>query len=252
MSPLILVSPSTQKEGAEFHDLSLSLSESYTNALLAAGALPLVMPPTTSRKTINELVAHCDGVLLTGGDDIQTGLYAKDLPPELSKTVDAIDPARDAWELELIDETFQKRKPLLGICRGHQLVNIALGGTLIVDIPTQVPNALNHRQFEKKAEPVHDLELASGCLLERLAGKNTLGVNSTHHQAVGKLAKALIPVGRTADGVVEALELKEPELLPFFLTVQFHPERLYDKNELFLRIFQCFAAACEKIHGTQI
>lgn len=252
MPPLILVSPSTQKEGAEFHDLSLSLSESYTNALLAAGALPLVMPPTTSRKTINELVALCDGVLLTGGDDIQPGLYAKDLSPELSKTVDAVDPERDAWELELIDETFQKHKPLLGICRGHQLVNIALGGTLIVDIPTEIPNALNHRQFEKKAEPVHDLILEPGCLLARLTGKKTLGVNSTHHQAVGKLAKALVPVGRTADGVVEALELKEPELLPFFLTVQFHPERLYDKNELFLRIFQSFVAACEKMKVTQI
>lgn len=244
MTPVILVSPSTQKQGAEFGDLSISLSECYTDAILAAGGLPCIMPPTTSRQVIAELVRRCDGVMLTGGDDIQPGLYSSDLPAELAQTVGDVDGARDAWELELIDETFQQRKPFLGICRGHQLLNIGLGGTLIVDIPSQVPNALNHKQFDKKADPVHEVTLTPGALLTTIMGEQKFGVNSTHHQAIGKLAKPLQATARTADGVVEAVELKDPGQLPFLLAVQFHPERLFDRYEVFLRIFGGFTQAC--------
>jgi len=245
MTPVVLISPSTQKNGAEFGDLSLSLSECYTNAILAAGALPCIMPPTTSRQVIAELVSRCDGVLLTGGDDIQPGLYCDALPPELAKTVGDVDRPRDVWELELINETFQQRKPYLGICRGHQLLNVSLGGTLIVDIATQVPNALNHRQFDKKAEPVHNAAMTPGSLLANLIGAAEVGVNSTHHQAVGTVAKALQATAITADGVIEAVELKDPSQLPFLLAVQFHPERLFDRFEAFLRIFTGFTQACK-------
>jgi putative glutamine amidotransferase len=245
MQPLILISPSTQNQGAEFGDLSLSLSECYTEAILAAGGLPFILPPTTSRNTIAELVRRSDGVLLTGGDDIQTGLYQTETDPKLTATVGQTDPPRDAWELELINQTFAQRKPLLGICRGHQLLNVALGGTLIIDIPSQVPNALNHRQFDKKAEPVHDAQLTPGTLLAAIVGKDKIGVNSTHHQAIGALAKPLIAAATTSDGIIEALELKDPAQLPFLLTVQFHPERLFDRYKTFLTVFKCFIGACE-------
>ncbi len=244
MIPTVLISPSTQKQGAEFGDLSVSLSECYTDAILAAGGIPWIMPPTTSRQLIAELVRRCDGVMLTGGDDIQPGLYSKDVPPELAQTVGDVDGARDTWELELIDETFQQRKPLLGICRGHQLLNVALGGTLIIDIPSQMPNALNHKQFDKKADPVHELLLTPGTLLATIMGEQKFGVNSTHHQAIGKLAKPLEATARTVDGLVEAVELKDPGQLPFLLAVQFHPERLFDRYEAFLRIFGGFIQAC--------
>lgn len=244
MRPRILISPSTEQHGVEFGDLSISLSECYTDAILAAGGLPWVMPPTTSRKAIAELLQECDGVMLTGGDDIQPGLYSKDIAPALAKTVGNVDRPRDTWELELIDETFQQRKPLLGICRGHQLLNVALGGTLLIDIPTQVPNALNHKQFDKKAEPVHEVSLTPGALLTTIMGEEKFGVNSTHHQAIGNLAKPLQAVGRTADGLIEAVELKDPGQMPFLLTVQFHPERLFDRYEAFLRIFGGFIQAC--------
>jgi putative glutamine amidotransferase len=242
--PQILVSPSTQQQGAEFSDLSLSLSKQYTDAILNAGALPIIMPPTLSRPVIAELVRRSDGVLLTGGDDLQPGLYTKELSPELAKTTQTHDAERDAWELELIAEVFNQRKPFLGICRGHQLLNVALGGTLIVDIPSQVPGALNHKQFERKAEPVHELALTEGSLLAKITGAQSLHVNSTHHQAIGKLASALAAVGRTSDGIVEAVELKEPGRLPYLLAVQFHPERLWEREPAALGIFTSFVQAC--------
>ncbi|HEV7927901.1 MAG TPA: gamma-glutamyl-gamma-aminobutyrate hydrolase family protein, partial [Verrucomicrobiae bacterium] len=124
--------------------------------------------------------------------------------------------------------------------------NVALGGTLVVDIATQVPGALNHRQMDRKMEPVHDVKIAPDSLLARVTGQQTLGVNSTHHQAIGKVAESLRVVAESSDGVVEAVELKEPERLPFLLSVQFHPERLIDSNALFLQLFSSFVAACER------
>ena len=244
MSPLILVSPSTQQQGAEFGDLSLSLSKRYTDALLAVGGLPQIMPPTTSKKIIKELVSRSDGVMLTGGDDIQPGLYEANLSSELAKTVPEVDPERDLWELELIKEVFEQKKAFLGICRGHQLLNIALGGTLIVDIPSQVPNALNHKQFDRKADPVHELTLTRGSLLAQISGGPTLNVNGTHHQAIGVLAKPLVVTAQTSDGLVEAVELYDDRQLPFLMGVQFHPERLWDRYEAFLKLFSTFVQAC--------
>src|SRR5271170_2298968 len=152
-SPVILITPSTERKGAEFADASISLSNRYTDAVIAGGGLPQIFPATTSRAVIAEAVERCDGVLMTGGDDIDPKLYAKDLPEELRKTVGPLEPDRDTWETVMIGEIFQRQKPLFGICRGHQMLNVALGGTLIVDIGLQVPKPLNHRRMDKKMEP---------------------------------------------------------------------------------------------------
>jgi putative glutamine amidotransferase len=242
--PLILVAPSTEREGAEFADWSLSLSNLYTDALIAAGGLPQVLPATTRGDVIAEAVRRCDGVLLTGGDDIDPKLYAKKLPAHLAKTTGKHDAERDVWEAVLIREVFRRGKPLFGICRGHQMLNVALGGTLLVDIPSQVPKALNHNQMAKKTEPVHDIVVTSESLLARTTGARTLRVNSTHHQAIGRLARPLRAVARSADGVIEAAELKDPGRSPFLLTVQFHPERMLDGKGVFLRLFDGFVRAC--------
>src|SRR5215471_5435438 len=133
--PLILVSPNIEKKGNEFGDLSTSLSETYQQALMRAGCLPLALPATVSRRCIAECVGRCDGVLLTGGEDIDPAIYGANLPPPLRRKV-ALTPdggARDLRELILIEQVFGQRKPLLAICRGHQVLNVALGGTLVVD-----------------------------------------------------------------------------------------------------------------------
>jgi putative glutamine amidotransferase len=123
------------------------------------------------------------------------------------------------------------------------MLNVVLGGTLLVDIPSQVPNALNHNQMARKTEPVHIINIAAGSLLAKMAGATQLGVNSTHHQAAGRVADPLRTVAQSADGVIEALELKDPGRLPFLLAVQFHPERMLAQSALFLRLFRGFVRA---------
>jgi putative glutamine amidotransferase len=243
--PLILISPSTQKRGVEFEDNSVSVSNQYSMAIAAAGGLPWIAPAIPSASLVAASVARCDGVLLTGGDDVQTELYAPNLSEELKKTVSEPEPDRDLFELLLVEEAFAQGKPLFAICRGHQLVNIAFGGTLVVDIDLQIPGALNHRQLDRKNEVVHDAELTSGSLLANIAAHQKLGVNSSHHQAIAELADPFAVTARSEDGVVEAMELKPGVAdLPFFLAVQFHPERLYARHREHLRLFQHFVRAC--------
>jgi putative glutamine amidotransferase len=126
------------------------------------------------------------------------------------------------------------------------MLNVALGGTLVADIPSQVPGAINHRQMDRKNVVVHEAQLTRGSLLAKITGQDRLGVNSTHHQAVRRVATPLKPSAVSGDGVIEALELK-PEAahwLPFLLSVQFHPERLVSRHPEHRAIFQAFTRAC--------
>lgn len=248
--PLILISPSIEKCGVEFHDLSVSLSVKYENAVLQAGGIPVTAPTTTNRQALAEMVGRAQGVLLTGGDDINPDLYAKSLPRAVRQTVGATPDGggRDLRELMLIDETFRQRKPLLAICRGHQLLNIALGGGLIADIRRQVPGALNHQRLDRANELVHEVALTNGSLLARIVSQRILGVNSSHHQAVVQPAEPLIAVARARDGIVEAMELKSDmsQRMPFLLSVQFHPERLTERHAEHRAIFSRFVRACAR------
>ncbi len=224
------------------------------NTLSCRAAESLLWPlMTTDRATLAEAVRRVDGVLFTGGDDINPALYAKDAPAEALKTVE-IPPdveSRDLRELILIDEIFEQRKPLLAICRGFQMLNVAFGRELIVDIPSQVPGALNHARTDKAGEDLtHEVPLTAGSLLSRITGRKTLGVNSSHHQGVLEPAEPFAAVARTEDGIVEAMELKPDQTngspqLPFFLAVQFHPERLV-KHPEHQAIFSGFVEACAR------
>jgi putative glutamine amidotransferase len=244
--PLILISPSVEVKGDEFGDVAITLSETYQRAIMAAGGLPLALPGIASPELVAECVRRCDGVLFTGGDDINPKLYTRRLPAHLAKTVTVSGGGRDLRELILIDEIFRQRKPVFGICRGHQIMNVALGGTLVVDIASQVPGAMRHQRSDKKCEIVHEARLTGGSLLAKITGKQNLGVNSTHHQAVGRVAKPLCVTARSEDGIVEAMELKREDahLLPYFMTVQFHPERLATRYPEHQALFNSFTRAC--------
>jgi len=183
-APLILISPNTEVKGDEFGDMSISLSETYQRAIMAAGGLPVALPGLASAELVAECVSRCDGVLFTGGDDINPKLYTDEVPPELAKTVNVEPGERDLRELILVDEIFKQRKPVLGICRGHQLINVALGGSLIIDIPTQVPGAIGHRRMDKKGEIVHEAQLTKDSLLARVTGRQSLGTTPSSLCAV--------------------------------------------------------------------
>jgi len=246
--PLILISPNIEKKGDEFGDLSISLSETYQQALMGTGAIPMPLPATVSRQLITECVRRCDGVVLTGGEDVDPRLYAKQLPPQLRRTVKVTPDGgeRDLRELMLIDEVFRQRKPLLAICRGHQILNVALGGTLVPDIRSQMPAAINHRRPDQRSQIVHKVRLTEQGVLAKITGRQSLGVNSTHHQAVGRVAAPLQVIARSDDGVVESMQLKPnpARMLPFLLSVQFHPERLANRYAEHRAIFVAFTQAC--------
>jgi len=245
--PLILVTPSIEIRGIEFQDLSVSLSMKYETAVLQAGGIPVITPITQSASLLAEAVRRADGVLLTGGDDINPDLYDKALPAALRKTIAQTpdDGTRDRLELLLIKEIFRQRKPLLAVCRGHQLINVALGGGLVADIRRQIPGALNHQRLDRPGEMVHEVALTPGSLMAKITKAQVLGVNSSHHQAVLQPAEPLVATGVSRDGIVEVMELKPEarETLPFFLSVQFHPERLAESQAPHRAIFQKFTEA---------
>src|SRR5436190_19947754 len=146
LSPMILISPDVESEGKEFGDLSISLSAKYEQAVIFSGGVPLTMPATDSRDVVAECVRRSDGVLLTGGDDVNPSLYVNGLPEAVFRTLDLTPDGgrRDYRELLLIDEAFRQHKPLLAICRGQQIFNVVLWGTLVADIPSQMTNVLEH------------------------------------------------------------------------------------------------------------
>jgi putative glutamine amidotransferase len=184
--------------------------------------------------------------LLTGGNDVQPKLYGSHLAPKLKEKLGPADPERDLLECLLIDEVFRQRKPMMAICRGQQILNVVLGGTLIVDIAMQKPGALNHNQPDRKYQPVHQISLTPHSQLAKTCGKITLEVNSTHHQAVDRVAKPLKVTSISADGVIESMELNNEAapLVSYLVSVQFHPERLYERYADFLNLFRSFIRAC--------
>ena len=162
-------------------------------------------------------------------------------------------PERDLFELMLIHEVFQQRKPLLAICRGQQILNVALGGTLLVDIATEAPGAINHARTDRKNHVVHEIDIV-GSFLAEATGCLHLGVNSSHHQAVARIAKPLCMSAVSEDGIIEGLEL-EPgsrQLLPYLLAVQFHPERMFARHSEHFELFRSFIRACLKNRRNKI
>lgn len=247
--PVVLVSPDLDPAGSEMADDASSVSEAYQMSLLRAGAVPLALPLTTSAEAIARSVALAHGVLLTGGNDVNWRLYDTRLAPVLRAQVNATPDGgrRDLRELLLIAETFRQRKPLLAICRGLQMLNVALGGTLVADLARQRPKTLPHRRMDKRWDIVHEVRLTPDSLLAKITGTRKLGVNSTHHQAVGRVAPGLRVTGTSPDGVIEALEWKAAAgagAMSFVLAVQFHPERLAGRFGEHQAIFDAFSEAC--------
>jgi putative glutamine amidotransferase len=196
----------------------------YASAIEKAGGLPLLIPYRTDESLIRQIVDCFDGILFTGGNDLDPGLYGQ---PLHDKAV-PIDPARQRFELALLTEVENRRLPALGVCMGCQLMNVHRGGSLIQFLPdVQRDQALEHRKIGTELTR-HPVKLAMDSRLGHAIGKGEISVNTYHKQAAEKIGRGLRIVGTAPDGVIEAFE--DPTF-PLFAAVQWHPERLIDEPE---------------------
>ena len=206
----------------------------YARAIREAGGVPVVVPIVLDEKLAGEYVRRLDGLVLTGGKDVPPQAYGE--KPHAS--VKVLPDARWEFERRLAAAWLKGDKPLLGICLGAQVANVAAGGSLIQDIPSQVGTAVVHR---RKGGARHEVAIEPDSRLRKLLGADRAEVNSSHHQAVKRVGRGLRVVARSADGVVEALEAPGKRWL---LLVQWHPERMARAHRL--AIFGAFVRACRK------
>lgn len=242
-APLIGVSGSIE------HDESKQMIlREYMTALLAVGGIPLLLSLDMDRAQLEDALPRLDGILLAGGFDVAPGLYGA-LP---QAGLGQVDPLRDAFELRLTRACHHRRMPLLGICRGVQIMNVALGGSLYQDLPTQYAQGAQkepmlHSQREPGKYASHTVQVDSGSRLFGIVKQESLAVNSFHHQAVRAVAPGMQICAQAPDGVIEAVEDKAH---PFFLGVQWHPERMYGNDPASLALFAAFAQAAGAHFGS--
>jgi putative glutamine amidotransferase len=209
-------------------------ARAYFEAVEASGAAPFGLPPLPgSLRTLYELA---DGLLLTGGGDVDPARYGEKAVPQLGH----VDPERDHAELTLARWALEDDKPLLAICRGAQVLNVACGGTLYQDLPTQYPGGLNHNESRDRGIrglATHSLEVVPGTRTESAIGPGAHPANTHHHQAVKSLGQGLIVTGRAEDGVIEAIESEEHS---WAVGIQCHPEMMWREHPWAARIFAAF------------
>jgi putative glutamine amidotransferase len=236
--PLIgITTAETEEQGKPYH-------RSYARnawAIADAGGLPVYIPTGLDETVLRELYERLDAVLLPGGPDVDPEYYGAQRHPETR----IIDDARDTLELTLARWTYADDRPLFGICRGHQVMNVAFGGTLIQDIPSEVVTDLPHATPDTMPRGTirHEVAIAPESRLAAILGRTQVGVNSLHHQSVERAAPGVMVTGYSPDGVVEALEVPDKQ---FVLSVQWHPEDLYPDDDGMKRLFESFVSAARE------
>jgi putative glutamine amidotransferase len=199
----------------------VGVNAAYVRAVAGAGGIPLILSQLMGTAIAARALEGCEGLLLTGGEDLDPAHYGEAPSPALG----AVDHDRDRFELALFAAARAARLPVLGICRGIQLINVALGGTLYQDLPSERPGSIDHDPPSARDARVHHVRLAGGSRAARALGVERLVPNSFHHQAVKDLAPALIATGWSDDGVIEAVEGRPED--PWLLAVQWHPEEMH-------------------------
>ena len=222
MKPLIGITTNQSRNASG--QPTVMLMQSYVNAVIQAGGVPVLIPSLISEDGWETAYSRLDGILFSGGGDI--GLEFS--PGEPHPRIDDVDLARDSIELNMVRAAASDGKPFLGICRGCQVVNVALGGTLYTHIPDQLPNALDHSYpGNMRTVLVHEIKIDEGTRVADIFGEPIIRVNSLHHQGLKDIASSLRVAGQAPDGLVEAIELPDH---PFGIAVQWHPEWLMDQE----------------------
>lgn len=188
-----------------------------------------------------KLLASCDGILLTGGEDVVPSYYGKTADSARCET----NPGRDSLEFALIRKAMELKIPILGICRGQQILNVAMGGTLVIDIPSDHPSAIIHR-CEDYTKCFHHVALDKSSNLMAICRADTGWITSNHHQAVEKIAPGLRAVAWSPDSIIEAIEYSDPSQKPFLHAVQWHPERMAAGNALSDPLMKAFLKSAQK------
>ena len=211
----------------------------YCRSIEGSGANYRVLDWTLDEQQLDDYISTCDGFVFTGGDDIDPSHYGDEILPECGDII----PERDAFEFAFFPKVLESKKPVLGICRGCQLLNVALGGTLWQDIPSQVKNTYQHQPspVELIAERTHNAVIVQNTKLHEILKTSKMKVNSMHHQAIKDLGAGLTLSAVSTDGIPEGFELSGH---PFLVAVQWHPEWLFPKDDSFA-LFSAFVKACE-------
>lgn len=234
MKPFIGVTPSCD-------ETQILLQRTYVDAIQQSGGLPMILPFTDESEDIVRCVQAIDGLLLTGGADVDPAYYEEEPLPALGR----VSPQRDRLEIALTVEAMRQHKPILAICRGAQVLNVAMGGSLYQDIPSQCNTSgrvlLQHRQAAPKDHPSHQVKVMKGTLLERIAGTTVIKTNSFHHQSIKVVAPGFDISAATSDAIVEAIEHMDHA---FVLGVQWHPEGTFAVDSVSRELFRQFVAAC--------
>ena len=217
------------------------LYTTYTTMVRRAGGIPVILTPGPGEEA-EGVIAQLDGLLLSGGGDVDPAHYGGDA----HETVYGVDPTRDDYELALARTARERRLPTLAICRGMQIANVAFGGTLIEDIPTSEPSALQHRvPGQGTIEPQHSVTLEPDSAVARALGEGNVEVNTIHHQALRVVADGFRVVGRAPDGMIEAIEPLDGAW-PMW-GVQWHPEYLGANDLPSLGLFRALVGAARSI-----
>lgn len=217
---------------------SIWMLPGYLDGLKAAGLDAFIFPLTDDEEELRRLADLCDGILLTGGHDVNPALYHES---PVNQSVEWND-VRDRMDQTVIRYSLQQDKKILGICRGIQILNVALGGTLFQDLPVQHPSAVDHHMDPPYDRPRHEVEIAVGTPLHHLLQKDRLQVNSIHHQAIRKLSPRLQEMAVSEDGLIEAVFMPEKK---FVWGIQWHPEYWFETDADSMKIFACFARSLE-------
>lgn len=232
MKPLIGIACSIEESG-------FTVGTDYARAVHSSGGIPVALPPVIADELVPELLERLDGLLLSGGDDVDPVHYGEEILPENGQ----LEPERDRVELALAREALRRGVPILGICRGMQVLNVAAGGSLYQDIPSQTSTRLQHRQRAPRWYATHGITIRPASVLAAAFGVTATRVNSFHHQAVRRVAPGFAVTAQAPDGIIEGIEA---EGHPFAVGVQWHPECLFERDPLQAALFRAFIAAAER------
>jgi putative glutamine amidotransferase len=216
------------------------LTAAYVTALESAGLIPLIVPPLSNADAASVVLDSVAGLVLTGGEDVDPARYGE----KRHEKVLSVNAARDATEAALIMEAQKRGTPVLAICRGIQILNVALGGTLVQDITSQCETNINHDEENARDSRTHEISVEPDSLIGKAVGAERLTVNSFHHQSVKRVADGMRVTARSPDGIIEGLESTDEDW--WVMAVQWHPEEMTDSAEPWDRgLFKAFARKLE-------